>query len=74
MQETWVGYLGWEDLLEKKMAVHSGILVWKIPWPEEPLGLQSMGHKESNTTERARAHTHTHTHPSLVVPCRGTDM
>ena len=72
MQETWVGYLGWEDLLEEEMAVHSGILGWKISWPEEPLGLQSMGHTESNTTERACTHTHTHT--PLVVPCRGTDM
>ena len=55
MQETWVGYLGWEDLLEEEVAVHSGILGWKISWPEEPLGLQSMGHKESNTTERAQS-------------------
>ena len=54
--------MGWENLLEKEMAVHSGILAWKIPWPEEPLGLQSMGHKESNTTERIHTHTHTHTH------------
>ena len=34
---------GWEDLLEKKMAAHSSILAWKIPWTEEPGGLQSMG-------------------------------
>ena len=43
MQETWVGCLGWEDLLEKEMAVHSGILAWKIPWIEESGGLQSTG-------------------------------
>ena len=35
--------LGWEDLLEKEMATHSSILAWKIPWTEEPGGLQSMG-------------------------------
>ena len=39
MQETWVRSLGWEDLLEKKMATHSSILVWRIPWTEEPGGL-----------------------------------
>ena len=36
MQETWVWSLGWEDPLEKKMATHSSILAWKIPWTEEP--------------------------------------
>ena len=35
--------LGWEDLLEKKMATHSSILTWEIPWIDEPGGLQSMG-------------------------------
>ena len=35
--------LGWEDPLEKGMAIHSSILVWRIPWTEEPGGLQSMG-------------------------------
>ena len=35
--------LGWEDALEKGMAIHSSILVWRIPWTEEPGGLQSMG-------------------------------
>ena len=43
MQETWVQSLGWEDLLEKGMATHSRILVWRIPWTEEPGGLQSVG-------------------------------
>ena len=41
--ETWVHYLGWEDLLEKEMATHSSNLAWKIPWTEEPGGLQSIG-------------------------------
>jgi len=36
MWETWVRSLDWEDLLEKEMATHSSILVWKIPWMEEP--------------------------------------
>ena len=43
MQETWVRSLGWEDLLEKEMAIHSSTLAWKIPWTEEPGGLQFMG-------------------------------
>jgi len=43
MWETWVQSLGQEDLLEKEMATHSSILAWKIPWTEEPGGLQSMG-------------------------------
>ena len=43
MQETWVQSLGGEDPLEKGMATHSSILAWKIPWTEEPGGLQSTG-------------------------------
>ena len=43
MQETWVLSLGWKDLLEKEMAIHSSVLAWKIPWMEEPGRLQSMG-------------------------------
>ena len=43
MWETWVRSLGWEDPLEKEVATHSSILAWKIPWMEEPGGLQSMG-------------------------------
>ena len=35
MRETWVRFLGWEDPLEKEMAIHSSILAWKIPWTEE---------------------------------------
>ena len=51
MQETWVQSLGQEDPLEKGMATHSSILAWRIPWTEESGRLQSMGHKESDTTE-----------------------
>ena len=43
MQETWVPSLGWEDPLEKGMATHSNDLAGRIPWTEEPGGLQSMG-------------------------------
>ena len=43
VQETWVQSLGWEDPLEKGMATHSIILAWRIPWMEEPGGLQSVG-------------------------------
>ena len=43
MQKTWVQSLGREDLLEKEMATHFSIPAWKIPWTEEPGGLQSKG-------------------------------
>ena len=43
MRETWVQSLGWKYPLEKEMGTHSSILAWKIPWPEEPHRLQSMG-------------------------------
>ena len=43
MQETWVLSLGREDPLQEGMATHSSVLAWRIPWTEEPGGLQSMG-------------------------------
>ena len=43
MWETWVGFLGQEAPLEKEMTTHSSILVWRIPWTEEPGGQQSTG-------------------------------
>ena len=49
MWETWVRSLGREDPLEKEMATHSSILAWKIPWTEEPGGLQSMESQKSQT-------------------------
>ena len=49
--ETHVQSLGREDPLEEEMATHFSILAWKIPWREEPIGLQSLGRKESDTTE-----------------------
>ena len=50
-QEMWVWSLGQEDPLEEEIATHSNILAWEISWTEEPGGLQSMGHKESDMTE-----------------------
>ena len=43
MRETQVRSLGWEDPLEKEMAIHSRTVAWKIPWAEEPGSLQCMG-------------------------------
>ena len=51
MWETWVQPLVWENPLEEGMATHCRILAWRIPWTEEPGGLQSMGSQESDTSE-----------------------
>ena len=59
MRETWVSSLGQEDPLEKEMAIHSSIPAWRIPWTEEPDGLQSMGPQELDMTE-VTYHAHTH--------------
>ena len=52
VQETWVRSLGREDPLGEGMATHSSILAWRIPWTEEPGGLQCMGLQELDMTER----------------------
>ena len=52
MQETQVQFLGQEEPLEEGIATHSSILAWRIPWTEEPGGLQSMCRKETDTTEQ----------------------
>ena len=49
--ETWVPSPGWEDPLEEEMATHSSIFAWRIPGTEEPGWLQSIGSKESDSTE-----------------------
>ena len=49
MWDTQVPSQGWEDPLEKGMATHSTILAWRIPWTEEPGGLQTMGLQKSQT-------------------------
>ena len=59
MWETQVRSLGWEDPLEKAMAIHSSTLAWKIPWTEEPDGLHPWGRQESDMTE-ATEHAHIH--------------
>ena len=47
-QEMWVRSLGWEAPLEEGMATCSSIFAWRIPWTEEPGGLQSIGSQRSN--------------------------
>ena len=51
MEEIQVQSLAWEDSLEKGMATHSSILAWRIPWTEEPGGLQSIGSQRVGHTE-----------------------
>ena len=57
VQETRLRSLGREDPLEKEMATHSSTVARKIPWTEEPGGLQSVGSQESDTTERLNQQT-----------------
>ena len=52
MQKTWVLSLGQEDSLEKGVATHFSILIWRIPWTEEPGKLCPWGHKELDMAER----------------------
>ena len=53
-RKTWLPSLGREDPLEEGMATHSRILAWEITWTEKPDGLQSMGSRGSDTTERLK--------------------
>ena len=62
-QEMQIQSLGQEDLLEKDMATHSSILAWRIPWIEDPGGLQSMGLQMVRHTEATL-----HTHPWSYLP------
>ena len=57
MRETQVRSLGQEDPLEEKMATHSSIPAWEIPWTEDPGGLQSVGSQKSQTQLSTHAHT-----------------
>ena len=59
--DTWVKYLGRKDFLGKEMVNCSSNLAWRIPYTEEPGGLQSMGSQKSDMTERTHARTHAHT-------------
>ena len=74
IQETQVRFLGWKDPLEKGMATHSGILAWRIPWTEEPGGLQSMGLQESDTTEQLNTCKHTLPNSTLVLMAFSTSV
>ena len=56
VQETWVQSLGWEDLLEKEMAIHSSILAFKSHGRRNLVGYSPWGHKESDTTDRLHFH------------------
>ena len=59
----WVGSLGQEDPLAEGMTTHSSILAWRIPWTEDPGGVQSMGSQRvEHNQETEHTHTHTHTH------------
>ena len=62
MQQTWVQSLGQEDHLEKEMVTHSSIFAWRIPWREEPGGLQSTGF-----WSQTRLSTHTHIHTKIII-------
>ena len=56
MWETWVRSLGWEDPLEKEMAIHSSAIAWKIHGQRSLIGYSPWGRKESDTTERIHFH------------------
>ena len=58
MRETQVQSLGWEDPLEKEMAIHSSTIAWKIPWTEEPGRLQSMGSQRVGHDGATSLHLH----------------
>ena len=65
MQETQVQSLGQEDPLEKGMAAHSSILAWRIPWAEEPGGLQSSGLQRVRRDRARMPFIHPSVHPSI---------
>ena len=68
VQKTWVWFLVWDDPLEKRMATHFSIFAWRIPGPEEPGGLQSMGsQRERDTTEWLHT-AHSETTPAWPNP------
>ena len=67
MRETWVWCLGQGDPLEEGMATHAGVLAGRIPWTEEPGGLQSLGSQSRNGLK-----THTHANLTGVLTGRGS--
>ena len=60
--KTWVQSLGREDPLEEGMAAHSSVLAWRIPWTEEPGGLQSMAKELDMTEQLTLSHFKQHTY------------
>jgi len=77
--ETWVQSPGREDPLEEEVATHSSVLVWEIPWTEEPGGLQSMGLQRvghnTHTTHATDGHTfNTHTTHTQLMQRVGTHV
>ena len=56
MRETWARSLGWGDPLEEGMAAHASVLAWRIPWTEEPGGLQPMGSQSRTRLSDFRFH------------------
>ena len=67
MQETLVESLGWEDPLEKRMAIHSNILAWRIHGQRNLVGYSPWGCKESDMSDCTRTHTHIHT--ARILTC-----
>ena len=59
MQETWVRSLGWEDFLEEGMAIHSSILVWRVPMTEKPGGLYRVAKSQTQLSDQAQPSTNT---------------
>ena len=71
MQETGIWSLGWKDPLEKRLATHSSIFAWRIPWTEEPgrlesMGLQKVGHNWATNTFTFRLHIHIPEHITYI--------
>ena len=66
--KMWVRSLGWEDPLEKEMAIHSSTIAWKIAWTEEPVGYSPWGCKESDMTDGLHFHFHVYTKINMESP------
>ena len=69
MWKTWLWSLGWEDPLEEGMATHSSVLAWRIPWTEEPSGLQSMGSQRVVHSRASRHKLRTFKDLTSLWPC-----
>ena len=71
MRETRVQAPGWEDPLEKEMAIHSSTLAWRIAWREEPGELQTMGSQRADTQSNFTSHSHGPVVKTLYSQCKG---